>query len=311
MLNDDETRSLEALARAPDGCAEAALLANGLTIKQLSGLVIDGLATLGRRRTNVGGRRKAGALYADHRGRPTGDRGMTEPPRRFRLHGVPTRSLVATSSGTPVDSRSPASTAARPRSRRGERTCSRPTRAVGSPSISHLPELLGKGRRTDDGQGEASRSCPLPDHRRIHTSTLPSAQSSRATRRRLPLSRLACGVTRIAGAFALGFQGNFLSRLFGFCSGLPGDVLGGLTDRFLLRARGLSCAGCLAGVTRLAVCHSGCLPFHDRRVIRSRPRLKLLQGGLLSLRSRAQPLIEIVAILEPTHRSQFPFVVKS
>jgi hypothetical protein len=34
MLNDDETRSLEALARDPDGCAEAALLADGFTIKQ-------------------------------------------------------------------------------------------------------------------------------------------------------------------------------------------------------------------------------------------------------------------------------------
>jgi hypothetical protein len=57
-LNDDETRSLEALARAPDGCAEAALLANGLTIKQSSGLVIDGFATLERRRTNIGGRER-------------------------------------------------------------------------------------------------------------------------------------------------------------------------------------------------------------------------------------------------------------
>jgi hypothetical protein len=63
MLNDDETRSLEALARAPDGCAEAALLANGLTIKQLSGLVIDGFATLERRRTNVGGRGERPVLW--------------------------------------------------------------------------------------------------------------------------------------------------------------------------------------------------------------------------------------------------------
>jgi hypothetical protein len=58
MLNDVETRSLEALARAPDGCAEAVLLADGFTIKQLSGLVIDGFATLERRRTNVGGRER-------------------------------------------------------------------------------------------------------------------------------------------------------------------------------------------------------------------------------------------------------------
>jgi hypothetical protein len=58
MLNDDETRSLEALARAPDGCAEAVLLADGFTIKQLSGLVIDGFATLERRCTNVGDRER-------------------------------------------------------------------------------------------------------------------------------------------------------------------------------------------------------------------------------------------------------------
>jgi hypothetical protein len=58
MLNDDETRSLEALARAPDGCAEAVLLADGFTIKQLSGLVIDGFATLERRRTGVAGRER-------------------------------------------------------------------------------------------------------------------------------------------------------------------------------------------------------------------------------------------------------------
>src|ERR1700722_7043072 len=60
MLNDDETRSLEALARASDGCAEAALLAAGFTIRQLSGLVIDGFATLERRRRNVAGRERPG-----------------------------------------------------------------------------------------------------------------------------------------------------------------------------------------------------------------------------------------------------------
>jgi hypothetical protein len=58
MLNDDETRSLEALARAPDGCAEAVLLTDGFTIKQLSGLVIDGFATLQRRRAKVAGRER-------------------------------------------------------------------------------------------------------------------------------------------------------------------------------------------------------------------------------------------------------------
>jgi hypothetical protein len=63
MLNDDETRSLEALARATDGCAEAVLLADGLTIKQLSGLVINGFATLERRRANVGGRGERPVLW--------------------------------------------------------------------------------------------------------------------------------------------------------------------------------------------------------------------------------------------------------
>jgi hypothetical protein len=58
MLNDNETRSLETLARAADGCAEAVLLTDGFTIKQLSGLVIDGFATLERRRTSVGGRER-------------------------------------------------------------------------------------------------------------------------------------------------------------------------------------------------------------------------------------------------------------
>jgi hypothetical protein len=57
-LNDEETRSLEVLARDPDGCAEAVLLAGGFTIKQLSGLLIDGFATLERRRAIVGGRER-------------------------------------------------------------------------------------------------------------------------------------------------------------------------------------------------------------------------------------------------------------
>jgi hypothetical protein len=77
MLNEDETRSLGALARAPDGCAEAVLLADGFTIKQLSGLVIEGFATLEREAHQRRRPRKAGAMDADHRGRPTSDRGMS------------------------------------------------------------------------------------------------------------------------------------------------------------------------------------------------------------------------------------------
>jgi hypothetical protein len=42
--------------------------------------------------------------------------------------GTPTRYPAAMSSATPVDNRSPTSTAARPRQKRGRRTCSRKTR---------------------------------------------------------------------------------------------------------------------------------------------------------------------------------------
>jgi hypothetical protein len=42
--------------------------------------------------------------------------------------------------------------------------------------------------------------------------------------RPLPLPRLAPGVTGIAGGLALGFQGDFLSRLLGFRCGLSGQA---------------------------------------------------------------------------------------
>jgi hypothetical protein len=55
-LTDEQRGPLEALARYPVGCIEAELLAGGFSIRQLSGLVIDGYATLLRRRFDVGGR---------------------------------------------------------------------------------------------------------------------------------------------------------------------------------------------------------------------------------------------------------------
>jgi hypothetical protein len=58
-LNDEERRALDELARRPDGHAQAPLLADGFTIKQLAGLVIDGFATLERRSANVGGRERS------------------------------------------------------------------------------------------------------------------------------------------------------------------------------------------------------------------------------------------------------------
>jgi hypothetical protein len=46
VLSEKERWALEALARHPDGCDEAVLLADGFTVGQLAGLVIDGLATM-------------------------------------------------------------------------------------------------------------------------------------------------------------------------------------------------------------------------------------------------------------------------
>jgi hypothetical protein len=56
-LNDDERRALEALAHQ-DGCAEAALLADGFSIDQLAGLVVGGYAVMRRRRVEISGRER-------------------------------------------------------------------------------------------------------------------------------------------------------------------------------------------------------------------------------------------------------------
>jgi hypothetical protein len=53
-LTDGRRQALEELALHPDGCVEANLLADGFSIAQLSGLVIDGYATLQRKRRDVG-----------------------------------------------------------------------------------------------------------------------------------------------------------------------------------------------------------------------------------------------------------------
>jgi hypothetical protein len=53
-LNDDQRRALEMLAQ--DGCAEAALLADGFSIDQLAGLVVQGYAVMQRRRVDISGR---------------------------------------------------------------------------------------------------------------------------------------------------------------------------------------------------------------------------------------------------------------
>jgi hypothetical protein len=45
-LNDEERRALNLLAGHSEGCDEAVLLADGVTVGQLAWLVIEGLATM-------------------------------------------------------------------------------------------------------------------------------------------------------------------------------------------------------------------------------------------------------------------------
>jgi hypothetical protein len=54
-LNDHQRRTLEMLAHQ-DGCAEAVLLADGFSIDQLAGLVVQGFAVMQRRRVDISGR---------------------------------------------------------------------------------------------------------------------------------------------------------------------------------------------------------------------------------------------------------------
>jgi hypothetical protein len=57
-LNDERRRALRLLARYPDGCAEAVLLAEGFAVGQLAVLVVDGFAKMYRTPTEVDGRQK-------------------------------------------------------------------------------------------------------------------------------------------------------------------------------------------------------------------------------------------------------------
>jgi hypothetical protein len=75
-LSDEERRALNLLAGHSDGCDEAVLLADGVTVRQLAGLVIDGYGAHSRRWS-----REACRLDENHRGRAAGDpmmRGLSE-----------------------------------------------------------------------------------------------------------------------------------------------------------------------------------------------------------------------------------------
>jgi hypothetical protein len=58
-----------------DGCDEAVLLADDVTVGRLAELVIDGFATM---RVTLNGREKSINLDEDQRGRPAGSRRMSE-----------------------------------------------------------------------------------------------------------------------------------------------------------------------------------------------------------------------------------------
>jgi hypothetical protein len=58
VLSDQERRALNLLAGHADGCNEAVLLTDGFTVRQLSGLVIDGFAAGSVARIALDGRKK-------------------------------------------------------------------------------------------------------------------------------------------------------------------------------------------------------------------------------------------------------------
>ena len=58
VLSDEERCALKLLAGHSDGCNEAVLLTDGFTVRQLSGLVIDGFAAGSVARIALDGRKK-------------------------------------------------------------------------------------------------------------------------------------------------------------------------------------------------------------------------------------------------------------
>jgi hypothetical protein len=58
-LTDKKRRAVERLVHQPNACSEAELLASGFSFAQLAGLLIDGYATVQRKRIDVGGREKS------------------------------------------------------------------------------------------------------------------------------------------------------------------------------------------------------------------------------------------------------------
>jgi hypothetical protein len=57
-LTNEQRRALCVLARYADGCSQPALLADGFSVCQFVILVIEGFATMRRKRIAIGGREK-------------------------------------------------------------------------------------------------------------------------------------------------------------------------------------------------------------------------------------------------------------
>jgi hypothetical protein len=67
---DQQRRVLRLLARYPEGCAAALMLAHGFTIDMLADLAVSGLLTIDTRQEQVGGRQKAVVrMQISHAGR--------------------------------------------------------------------------------------------------------------------------------------------------------------------------------------------------------------------------------------------------
>jgi hypothetical protein len=67
---EQQRRVLRLLARYPDGCAAALVLAHGFTIDMLADLAVSGLLIIDTRQEQVGGRQKVVArMQISHAGR--------------------------------------------------------------------------------------------------------------------------------------------------------------------------------------------------------------------------------------------------
>jgi hypothetical protein len=84
-LTDEQRRALRLLARSPNGCTEAIMLAHGFESALLGKLTVDGLAKVEVHDTSRRPKSESeGHLAAPHRGRPEDDRGMKKPRRTGR-----------------------------------------------------------------------------------------------------------------------------------------------------------------------------------------------------------------------------------